>query len=200
MCNGLSTWSRRISAITVVLAGITLPAASFAQSLDVNLNDDTGQATVSMPLSLGGFGRSSWDAGFLYHEANNSDNWAVSLGAVVQGAAGGDAPGLEFGAGMRIYVVDTGQKDVTAVPLGLQVRYAPPAFSRFFGELDGYYAPDIVTFNDGKDFFAGQVRLGYEILPEAEIYVGYRNIEAGIKKQQDATVAEGGFLGLKIIF
>lgn len=192
-------WCRTLSFAVLIAAG-SLPMVSAAQSLDINLNDDTVQGVLSLPLSVGGFGRSSWDLGLLYHETDNDDNALFTLGAQVQGAAGADAPGLEFGAGMKLFVADVSQKDVIAAGLGVGVRYAPPAFSRFYSALSGYYAPDIVTFNDGEDFFSGDFRLGYEILPEAEIYAGYRNIEAGITNGQDATVAEGWLLGMKILF
>ncbi len=192
-------WRKKVLGLTLSL-GFGFPAVTSAQSLDINLNDDTVQGVLALPLPWGGFGRSSWDLGVLYHEAERDDNWLFTLGAQVQGAAGADAPGLEFGAGLKLFVADVNQKDVAAATLGIGVRYAPPAFSRFYGSLSGYYAPDIVTFNDGEDFFAGDFRFGYEILPEAELYLGYRNIEAGIKNGQDATVAEGWLVGMKILF
>lgn len=195
---------RSILARSSPLAGMwffaALSAPASAQSLDVNLNDDTVEVKVGMPLNWGGFGRSSWDVGMLYHDTDRDSNWLFTLGAQVQGAAGADAPGLEFGAGMKLFVADVNQYDVSAATLGVGLRYAPPAASRFYAALSGYYAPDIVTFSDGEDFFAGELRFGYEILPEAEIYLGYRNIEAGIKNKQDATVAEGWLVGLKILF
>jgi hypothetical protein len=57
-----------------------------------------------------------------------------------------------------------------------------------------------VTFNDGENMRFTDMRIGYEILPEAEIYLGYRNAEVELESGVEGTIDESGFLGLRILF
>jgi hypothetical protein len=172
-----------------------------AQSLDFSLSNDSALLDYSSPLQLGGFGRSSWDVSFLYKDNDiGDDNVMGGLGLMVAGDAGTDAPGLEFGAGFKMFVADVAIYDVSALTLHGLVRYAHPAYSRFFMAVELDYSPDIVTFQDGERFLGTAARFGYEILPEADIYVGYRSYEVDIENGPDVDIEQGGHVGLRLTF
>ncbi len=174
--------------------------AVMAQSIDFNLSDESAEAAFIGPINGTGFGRSSYDISLLYSDKDADDNWMTGLGFTVAGEAGADAPGLEFGVGIKAYLLEVAKNDVVAIPLGGHIRYAPPRFSRFFAMVSLFYAPKIVTFNDGDDFLRTGVQLGYEILPQTDLYVGYRNVEVELKDGPDVTVDEAWHVGLKLTF
>lgn len=171
-----------------------------AQTLDFNLSNDTAEAAFAAPFASTGFGRSSFGVSVLFSDKDADNNWITGGGITVAGEAGADVPGLEFGVSVNGYIAEVAAYDLVAIPLGAQVRYTPPQFSRFFGMLAMEYAPDIVTFNDGEKLAKSVVRVGYEILPDADVYVGYRNIRVGIKNRPDVGVDEGWYLGVNLRF
>ena len=175
-----------------------------AQSFDFNLSDDSAEAKLMLPLGFGDLGRSLWDISLLYKDSDSrdkDDNLVGGLGFEVVGEAGTDAPGLEFGIGMKGYYGEAEDSDIGAFTLGGMLRYAPPSFSRFFGIARLNYAPKIVSFRDAERFWAVEVRIGYESLPTAEIYVGYRDVEAKIEnKNADVEVDKSAYVGVALHF
>jgi len=174
-----------------------------AQSFDFNLSDESAEAKLMLPLGFGSLGQSQWDISLLYKDSDSGkdDNLVGGLGFEVVGEAGSDAPGLEFGVGMKGYYGEADEDDIGAFTLGGMLRYSPPSLSRFFGIARLNYAPKIVSFRDAERFWAVEARMGYEILPTAEIYIGYRDVEAKIEdKNSDVEVAKGAYIGVTFHF
>ncbi len=171
-----------------------------AQTLDLNLSNETAEAAFSAPFASTSFGKSAYQISVLFSENNADNNWITGAGFFVSGEAGVDAPGLEFGVGVNIYLSEVENQQFAAIPLGAHVMYRPPMLNRFFAKLAFEYAPDIVTFNDGDKLLLSLVRTGYEILPNADIYVGYRNIQVGLKDGPDQTIDEGWHVGVHLSF
>lgn len=171
-----------------------------AQSLDMNLSNNTVEGVFAAPVSGTGLGRSSYDVSVLFSERDDDNNWMLGGGFTVTGEAGSDAPGLEFGVGVKAYTMEVAKYDVTAIPLGGHIRYAPPGMNRLFFKASLYWAPEIVTLYDGDQFLYITSRVGYEILPTADLYLGYRNIDVDIKNRDDVRVAESWMLGVQLTF
>lgn len=171
-----------------------------AQTLDLNLSNDTAEAAFSAPFASTSFGKSAYQISVLFSENDADNNWITGAGFFVSGEAGADAPGLEFGVGVNVYIGEVSTQQFAAIPLGAQVTYRPPLLNRFFTKLAVEYAPDIVTFNDGDKLLLSLVRAGYEILPNADIYVGYRNTQVGIKDGPNMAVDEGWHVGVHLSF
>lgn len=182
--------------------GLLASSGLYAQTLDFNLSNDTAKAALFAPVASTGFGKSAYQISVLFSDKEVDNNWMVGGGFSVSGEAGADVPGLEFGVSINAYIVEVAAYEIIAIPLGAHARYSPPSLSRFFGKLAVEYAPDIVTFNDADKLVLAMARLGYEILPNADVYLGYRNIQAGIKDQpdSDATIDEGWHIGVNLTF
>lgn len=171
-----------------------------AQTLDFNLSNETVEGTFSAPFASTGFGKSAYHISVLFSDTNADNNWMTGGGFSVFGEAGADVPGLEFGVSVNGYISEVAAADFAAIPLGAHVSYRPPQLNRFFAKLAIEYAPGIVTFNDGDKLVLSAMRMGYEILPNADLYLGYRNIRVGIEDQPNATVDEGWHVGVSLSF
>jgi predicted porin len=63
-----------------------------------------------------------------------------------------------------------------------------------------FYAPSIVAFGDADQMYEFEMRVEYELLPTANVYLGYRSIKADIKNRKDITVDESAVVGLRFKF
>lgn len=172
----------------------------FAQSLELNLGDKSVELGFQAPTGWGASGRSQFDGGMLFRDNNPEDYTMAGFGIEVVGDAGLSAPGLQFGVNIKGFYGKLSQVDVGAIAIGGLVRFAPEAMPRVYVQFIGRYAPNVVTFNDGDNMRFMDTRIGYEILPEAEIYLGYRNAEVELETGVEETIDESGFLGLRILF
>ena len=186
--------------ITLALVSTLLSGAIYAQSLDMNLSNDTVEGAFEAPVTGTGFGKSYYDISVIFSERDEDNNWIAGGGFTVTGDAGSDVPGLELGVGVKVYAMEVAKFDVTAIPLGGHFRYAPPGMNRLFLRGALFWAPEIVTLYDGDEFVHSSVKLGYEILPTADVYVGYRDISIDIKNRDDEKVAANWMVGVTLTF
>lgn len=184
-----------------------LVSASFgtmADQLEVNLSNDTALVQYTNPLSYSGYGRTDLFMGVLYTE---TDNVMGTLGLLMMGEVGSQTPGLQFGVGFKAYAMRLDQvgtdRDIAAITLGGVAWYVPPAVSRVGLVLNFNYSPSITTFGDAQNLSEVGVRVEYEVLPGAAVYVGYRRIEAELEDElggQDLELDNGAHVGLRMTF
>lgn len=191
----------RSGAWTAVLLCAAAPNLAVATSIDINVSDETAAVAVRNPVGLRmeNVTRSDVEVGYFYKD-DPRNTMMGHLGFEVSGGAGANAPGLDFGAGLKAYLGTFADYDVGAITFGLMARYAPPVAQRFFISLRGNYSPNVLTFNDGENFFEFNGRFGYEILPQVEIYAGYRKIEVELDNGADINPEDGWHVGLGFSF
>lgn len=187
--------------LAVLLAAVLLGFSQFAaaRAIDINLNNDTAQFRyIVYDGRAGAFGKREMDIGFLF---TTEDDYLGMFGAQVIAEAGSDSPGLDAGIGFKIFAVHADPSaDIFALTLGGQLRYSLPPHQRIQIGAEGYYAPDVVTFADGENFGYFSATLGYEILPRASVYIGYRDIRTELEQGGTITIDDGGFIGMKFEF
>lgn len=188
---------RHLVAFSMLIAS----TAVLADSLDVNLNNNTAQFQYGTANGLNGQGKADIHAGFLY---NNANSVLVNAGIMVANSQE-NAPGLTIGIGMEAIaavIKDNHplKSNATALALDGLVRYSPPANNQvgFAGEL--HYAPHILTFGDAVRYAQTEVRVEYELAPQTLVYVGYRHITFGIKNAPAAVLDNGAHIGFKLAF
>ncbi len=173
-------------------------AETGARELDLSLSNDTALLRYSTPISYSGTGHTDADFGFMYTESNNM----MILGGIeMMGEAGSSAPGMHFGVGIKGYGVslDSGD-DVGSVALGAKAWFVPPKQNRLGLVGQFYFGPDVTTFGDAEKFWDFSARAEYEVLPEAAIYAGYRNVRAKLSRDRDVDLDKGWHLGLRMSF
>jgi hypothetical protein len=164
-----------------------------ADSIDVNLNNDTIQATYAAA-----FRKAEFNVGFL--DNTDQNDWAANMGLLASGEKQTADARIEAGLGGRVYAASVSNQDVLALALGGQFSVHPNNLPiGFSGYL--YYAPDIVTFMDGHQFWEWGARVEFEVVKKtANIYVGYRKMRAELDNNNDVTVDSGAHVGVKISF
>lgn len=188
----------------VVLAGASALLSSWAQadSLDLNLNDDSMRLSYEADMSRSSKGL-MFDAGYYYNDyqdSNRSDADLVHLGLHVTGDNWSQAGVFNIKVGGRlIYTELTSQLDVMALGLGGEVRFSP--VHRLGLGVNAYYAPRIATFMDGERYSEFGATIDYQLLKQAYVYVGYRQIDVEIEGvSQKVELDDSGHLGLKLVF
>ena len=173
-------------------------AEAGARELDLSLSNDTALLRYATPISYSGAGHTDADMGFMYTE---DDNVMILGGIEMMGEAGSHAPGMHFGVGVKGYGVslDSGD-DIGSVALGAKGWFVPPQMNRMGVVGKFYFGPDITTFGDAEKFWDFSVRGEYEVLPEAAVYVGYRNVRAKLKNNIDVDLDKGWHIGLRMSF
>ncbi|MCF6209421.1 MAG: YfaZ family protein [Gammaproteobacteria bacterium] len=173
---------------------------AMAQSLDINLGDKSASFRYNAFVGGSTFGRTELNFGVLYNEDKNR---YADIGLLVVDTAGSKAPGLEVGIGPKVMFLWENDRDAkgTAIALGGRLNFKPQKMKRLRLGLEGYFAPSITSFQDIDNAYTLEGRVGYEILPTATAYVGYRSIRASLNKNQGTqTIDQGAFLGIQLFF
>ncbi|HEY4732285.1 MAG TPA: YfaZ family outer membrane protein [Gammaproteobacteria bacterium] len=194
-CQAESRWIRHIMGMILLVAG--WPVA-MAQTLDINLSDDTAQFKYITPVGFQNrLGGTELELGFL---STTTDDVMAIAGFQAVDEAGSGSPGLKVGVGVKGFAGTINSNDVYAVTLGAEGRFAPPALNRFgiYGSV--HFAPDVVTFGDTERLVYINVRLEYEILSQATAYLGYRKIRADLTGGEDVSIDNGAHIGLQFLF
>lgn len=176
-----------------------LLAAAFtvhADNLDINLGSNAAYIDYSTAMTGSGL---YGDLGYLHH-TDQVDMGQAGLELVGNASPVGSP--VIFGVGGKLFYVSPKQlnENGTVVGLGGHVNFTWPTYNRFVigGEL--YYAPSIVSFNKADRFLEFGVHAGYEILRNAQVYVGYRHVGAAFTGTSTVTLDSTIMAGLNITF
>ncbi len=179
--------------IFVTAAMLAVSGAVLADSLDINLNNDSVQGIYATNWRSAEF-----SVGALFN--NDQNDWVASTGLLANGEKVTSGARIEASVGGKIYGASVSNQDILALGLGGQIRVfpnnGPLAISGYF-----FYAPDVVTFVDGKRFWEGGLRLEYEVIKKtASVYIGTRKVKAKLDNGSEVTVDSGGHVGVRINF
>ncbi|MGA9851749.1 MAG: YfaZ family outer membrane protein [Gammaproteobacteria bacterium] len=170
--------------------------ATQANNLDINLGSNAASINYAANLTNTGL---EGDVGYLHH----IDSVDIgSAGLLVVGNANPVGSPFIFGVGGKLFFISPKQYDGNGTVLGLggHFNYVWPTYNRFTigGEL--YYAPKIVSFNNADRYLQYGMTAGYEILRNAELYVGYRHISAAFTGTSTVTLDSTFMVGLNLSF
>ena len=173
-----------------------LSANAVAQEVDVTLSNNSALFRY-IHKTNSDYGQTESDIGFLYTETND---FLIMLGIQAKGEAGSGSPGLTAAVGVKGFTANTDSYDLAALGIGGELHFSPQPLPRLGFRGQVYYAPDIVAFIDAKNltYITGSVE--YEVLPQATVYLGYRNAKSDIRKQGSATIDSDTHIGLRIVF
>ena len=184
----------RAYAVAVVLFGLSaVVGAARADNLDVSLNDNAVRGTYSLDVT--GTQGLSMDAGIFY---NDDDDLVGNIGAMVSGQNWSPSGNFDIKLGGQAIVADADPGTAYGLALGGRVRFSPVARIGIGGHL--FYAPKIVTWGDGERYNDYGVRLDYQLLPQAFVYVGYRKISTKFDNGRTIDFDEDGHIGMQLFF
>ena len=86
--------------------------------------------------------------------------------------------GMSFGMGAKLNYTKVETKNFSALPLGIEFAYKIPAPNLIPMALHGslYYAPQVLSFADAKDYLEYRIHYDIEFIENAGVTVGYRSI------------------------
>ncbi|HEY0722001.1 MAG TPA: YfaZ family outer membrane protein [Gammaproteobacteria bacterium] len=202
--------------IGVMAFGVSSLAASQARadSLDLNLNDDSMRMTYEAAMGKGG----AMDVGYYYNDRREgSDADLMHLGLHVTGDNWSQSGIFNIKVGGRLVYSNPERYDINlykhqyetmALGLGGEVRFSP--VHRLGFGASAYYAPRIASFLDAERYSEYGVKIDYQLLTQAFIYVGYRQINVEVEHVKDPLAVDhfnGKFelddsahVGLKLLF
>ena len=192
-----------MKAIFLVLSLFLPVSLVFAQGLAIQLNDDSARFTFATEAWGQQYGQLDLEGGFLY---SDNDDYMFNLGLMVRNDSL-DTP-LIVSVGSRLYYASvTGPAptltsySVAAVTIGIDVLIIPDNLGGVGFGAHYFVGPSVVSFGDAEGFTEYGVRVGYQITPQANIYLGYQNIETQIDGSgADVTISKGSLFGVDLRF
>ncbi|MEM8548994.1 MAG: YfaZ family outer membrane protein [Pseudomonadota bacterium] len=182
-------------ACAVLTVGL-LAAPVQAETLDLSLNDDA----VRLVFTSAETDRSlQFDGGWLHHQDNGD---VVHAGMHLVGdASSGDEP-LTGGLGGRIFFInpDAGDLDASALAIGGFLRYTFPDFDRINIYGHAYFAPDVITFGDGDNYTDIEIRGAYNVLRNADVFIGARYSKVEFDPVGEQIMDNGFHVGIQLRF
>lgn len=190
--------SRVLAASMLILSPV-----AFADSFEANLNNTAAQFKYAASASDVVEGNSEFYGGFLYNDASNL---FFDGGLLVRsGSEGGDGGGVSVGIGAKgvlgtLHPTTTTSNTASAIAVGGELAFALPTPTRVALVGEYYVSTKITSFGDAERFNQFGVRLEVEVSPQAQVYLGYREIGFGLKNQGGLTLDRGTFAGVKLSF
>ena len=167
-----------------------------AASVEVALSEDN--AKFSLNSYIGGMadGRATMSAGYFYNEDHVD---ILNLGLHIVDVVGSTTPGLQVGVGVQGYFSDISSHEGAALGLGAIISYRAPQLKRVNFVAHGHYAPGITSYMDTERFSEYGIAIEYSLLPQADIFIGYRDIKVE-EEFREFSIDDSGHLGLRISF
>lgn len=179
----------------------TLSTTAVADSLDIDLRDKAFRGSYSMNVS----GKSGLSAEFgaLTNEDNEQLNDTMYYaGLLVTGENWSKSGTFNISLGGKFVYTSPNSVDLGAIAFGGDIRFSPVHRLGIGGSF--YYAPEITSFMDCKKYYETNVRVDYQVLPQAFVYANYRSIEMDVEYSggtaTDVEVDKGLSIGMKLLF
>ncbi|MFK8053719.1 MAG: YfaZ family outer membrane protein [Woeseiaceae bacterium] len=189
--------SRRIR-IGLFFSSLALSLTAAAAELDLNVNNDAARLAYAWELPARNL---RLDAAWLHHQDRGD---VVHLGLHLTGEASSGPNPAMGGVGGRLIAIDASAVDLdgSALAIGGFVRYVLPRYNRVNLYGHAYFAPDVLGFGDADQYKEVEARVGYNILRNADAYIGMRYISAGFDDDLgiDATIDTGFMAGIQLRF
>lgn len=187
--------------IFTFLVTIFFAVASYAQTAAISLSENSALMRYSLLVGGQSFGRSESGVSLVYNE---NGGYLFDASFQVVDEVGAKFPGFYVGIGGKLYGGAINSDQFSAVGLGTQLRYSVFGMERVNIGFDGYYAPSVVSWLDATSLWELAGRLGYELLPQAMIYIEYRQFamtkENADGNEQSFDIDAAGRFGIQVEF
>ncbi len=113
----------------------------------------------------------------------------------------GDA-GLSLGVGFKLNYTQVDNKSFMSLPVGIEASYELPFpdLIPMFVEANVYYAPQVLSFLDAKDYVEYRINYNIEMIQNVRLNIGYRNMSTNYFNQGNLNYNDSFNLGVRIGF
>ncbi|MDX1453949.1 MAG: YfaZ family outer membrane protein [Gammaproteobacteria bacterium] len=184
---------RSIAIASLLAVALNAPVA--AAELNFNVSDEAAKIDYASNYS----GGSRISTGLL-HNDENADVYVGHLGLHLVDNAATEARPVIVGLGGKLLFVDSDVQSGSAIALGSFFRFNFAQANRFAVAGSVHYAPDVIAFNDLTQYIEYDIRAEYEVLKNASIYLGYRNLEVEVDGAVDVELDDGLHFGMRFVF
>lgn len=160
-------------------------AAASAEVFDFNIGSDSFRLNLNGELRrLFSVDSGRYDVGVLSKRGddNQTDIYQGHLGVLIAGDAGATNADVRAGLGVRLMIADVDPSTGGAVALGGEFEARIPQFNRLGVFGYAYGAPRATSLGDLNRYTEIAVAIDYQLIREASIYLGYRNVKYGLDK------------------
>jgi hypothetical protein len=181
---------------TGLWASVLLCTVASAGELDLSFNSDAVRAFYIHDFANRDL---QSDVGFL---SNSDEGEVINVSLYLTGMASDGVNPLAGALGVRTGYVDGDGSDQEGFPLAIggYLKYTLPNSNRVSVRADAWYAPDALTINDLETYEDFSVRLAYNFLRDADIYVGWRYVNAEFDNNSDVEFDDDINVGINIRF
>ena len=192
-----------------LLLTLALGTAAFAMH-DASLNLNNEDLEVKGSIDIGELNRSDFPdmyfltLGVLDVDNDNNAKQLLNAGFQLRQEIRG-VQGLKFAIGIKGTYTKVGNFKHASIPVGAELSYTLP-FNSFIpiiltGTVD--YAPSVLSYKDADRYMENRVELGFQIIEQGTLFVGYRKIDLDFDKNAgngDYTYTDTGYIGFKVRF
>ncbi|MGF1644703.1 MAG: YfaZ family outer membrane protein [Thiotrichales bacterium] len=189
---------QRIVTLCASMTLLALMPAAHAATLEIAVGNDMVSAELAADSSFVGIGGAEFSLGGLI---NDDDDRMLSLGLLSRAPPTADNP-FAAALGVKLFAADIDEADADsrALTLGLELMHHIPA--RWPMAIGGrvFYAPNITTWGDGKNFLETGARFEINFLPNTTAFLGYRRISTKLEIGGTHEIDDATHLGIRIQF
>ncbi len=172
-----------------------------AEIVDFAVGDNSFRLAVYGPLSrLLSDTKGQYDVGAIVRPKRNDDLLVVHTGVMLTGDTGIRNANVAAGLGVRAVYIGRDDDSGGAAALGGQVEVRLPGYERVGFSLYGYGAPDVTSFGQVDKYYEVGVGVDYQLLKDASVYVGYREVRIDIANLTDVKADDSVHVGLRLSF
>lgn len=162
----------------LTFCGLTGEALA-AGDLDFSIGDDTAKVQVSSQVPYNDL---SWTAELLHYDEGDYSANLFGGGIFVAGRSNASTARQIAGIGGKFMFVDADLTEAgAAIAVGGFIRHTLSQANLISLRGEIFVAPGIVSFQGVQDYFEFSGRVEYQLLDQANIYLGYRSIEADME-------------------
>ncbi|MEO0616950.1 MAG: YfaZ family outer membrane protein [Pseudomonadota bacterium] len=184
------------AAAACTLCAATVSSGAIAEELNLSINDDAARLTYAWDVTDNDL---KLDAGWLHHQDRGD---VLNVGLHLEGAASSGASPVIGGLGGKVFYIDPDGVSFDAIVLGIggYLRYTLPQYNRINLYAHAYFAPDVLAFGDGDTYQEFEARIGYNVLREADVFLGVRYANIEFDPFGEVTMDNGLHLGIQLRF
>lgn len=191
----------------IILGTLISSAVYAANQVELNVNNKEAEGQVRIDLARMGSTMEGTYVGARILNTDESNSGTISkIDPLMEVSFMVMRPvtsitGLSLGLGVKGEHTKFDGKDYTALPLGAEAEMKLPITTPFPFYVGGvlYYAPSVLTFQDGDEYFEARIHVDVEPIHNGRIEVGYRNIDTDLSSR-NVTYNEALYFGLRYDF
>lgn len=185
--------------MTLAFTLLLMSNTASSQELRIQLANDSARFMYITEAFGQDFGRVELESGFLY---NKNNDYLLNMGLLVRGESVSVPVIVSIGARAYYATVSTATASytVSAIAIGGDLLLTPDSWGGLGLGAYFYTAPGVVSFSDAKGLSEYGVYASYQITPQANISVGFQNIDTNINNVGDVTIDKGTYFALNLSF